>query len=338
MLSTSSSSSPIPISSIMKLDGTNYPTWAVTTHAYLTLNKLWPYIINHDSVKLTSSATQADKDAFTEADGRALSTLAILLHESLYYLIDYDKPSHLLWTALSTLFHKGKPMSVQLDNLTKLKQDIAAGGLIVNDMYFAFVMLLALPDSYSNIVNAILMVIKASALEPAAIRQKIISEEAHRKSNPSAAVVTTSASRLKDKGKKKPGKCHYCKKDGNWENECRKKQKDQGDRGGGGGRGNSSSTPTVNTATMPAVATITGEAQVANVTSFWCGLSDTHAWMLNSGCTEHMMPNISNLSDYMPLCSPLVVHLADKAKTSISYLGTGTVSGYTMVNGQRATV
>ncbi|KDQ53692.1 hypothetical protein JAAARDRAFT_197150 [Jaapia argillacea MUCL 33604] len=120
-------------------------------------------------------------------------------------------------------------MSVQLDNLTKLKQDTSAGGLIVNKMYFAFVMLLALPNSYSNIVDTILTVVEATALEPAAIHQKIISEEACCKSNPSAAVVTTSASQSRDKGKKKPSKCHYCKRDGHWENECRKRKKDKGD-------------------------------------------------------------------------------------------------------------
>ncbi|KDQ49447.1 hypothetical protein JAAARDRAFT_200848 [Jaapia argillacea MUCL 33604] len=245
MSSTSSGSLPIPVSSITKLDGTNYPTWAVAACTYLTLNKLWPYIINHDSVKLTSTSTQADKDAFF---------FRFTLTES-------------------------EPMSVQLDNLTKLKQDIAAGGLIIDDMYFAFVMLLALPDSYSNIIDAILTVVEASMLEPAAICQKIISEEAHCKSNPSAAIVITSVSRSKDKGKKKPSKCHYCKKDEHWENKCRKKQKDQGDQGGGGGRGNSSSTPAVNTATTPAVAAITGEAQVANVTSFWYDLGSKGYWL-----------------------------------------------------------
>ncbi|KDQ53691.1 hypothetical protein JAAARDRAFT_197149 [Jaapia argillacea MUCL 33604] len=114
MSSTSSSSSPIPVSSITKLDGTNYTTWAVAACTYLMLNKLWPYVINHDLVKLTSTFTQADRDAFAEVDGRALSTLAILLHESLYYLVDYDQPSHKLWTTLLTLFHKGSALQIFL--------------------------------------------------------------------------------------------------------------------------------------------------------------------------------------------------------------------------------
>jgi transposase InsO family protein len=56
-------------------------------------------------------------------------------------------------------------------------------------------------------------------------------------------------------------------------------------------------------------------------------------WMIDLGCTDHITYDINDYSEYQTLPTPRKVLFADKT-TSVSYIGTGTVTGTTRVNGR----
>ena len=56
-------------------------------------------------------------------------------------------------------------------------------------------------------------------------------------------------------------------------------------------------------------------------------------WMLDSGCTDHITNNSSDFLEYRSLPTPKHAYFADKM-TYVSYIGIGTVTGLTRVNGQ----
>ena len=83
---------------------------------------------------------------------------------------------------------------------------------------------------------------------------------------------------------------------------CRKKKKDKG-----------KSTPSVS-------ATIVDTSSNAIVASFY-GMSESKAWMLDSGCTKHMTPHRNEFVTYQSI-SPMPILLGDFNQT-INYVGVG---------------
>ena len=62
-----------------------------------------------------------------------------------------------------------------------------------------------------------------------------------------------------------------------------------------------------------------------------------HKWMLDSGCTDHITNDITDYSEYRTLPTPCKAYFADKTKY-VSYIGIGTVTGITWVNGEEKTI
>ena len=58
-----------------------------------------------------------------------------------------------------------------------------------------------------------------------------------------------------------------------------------------------------------------------------------HKWMLDSGCTDHITSDISDFATYHTLPTPQKAWFAD-GKSHTTYIGIGTVTGTTRINGQ----
>ena len=60
--------------------------------------------------------------------------------------------------------------------------------------------------------------------------------------------------------------------------------------------------------------------------------------MLDSGCIKHISNNLTNFSEHKPFATPSFATLADAAKTSMSTLSSGKVTGIIEVSGKALTV
>ena len=60
-------------------------------------------------------------------------------------------------------------------------------------------------------------------------------------------------------------------------------------------------------------------------------------WMLDSGCSDHITHEASDFTEYHRLTSPEFIRLADST-TRIPYLGKGTITATTYVNGSDKTI
>lgn len=60
-------------------------------------------------------------------------------------------------------------------------------------------------------------------------------------------------------------------------------------------------------------------------------------WMLDSGCSDHITHEASDFTEYHHLTSPEFIRLAD-GTTRIPYLGKGTITATTYVNGSDKTI
>ena len=66
-------------------------------------------------------------------------------------------------------------------------------------------------------------------------------------------------------------------------------------------------------------------------------IANEQKWMLDSGYTNHITNDLSDFSEYHLLPTPRKAYFADKT-THVSYVGIGTVSGKTRVNGQEKAI
>ena len=95
----------------------------------------------------------------------------------------------------------------------------------ITDLQFTFILIKALPDSYSPVASTILATRSPMALTPQMVQERILNKESRRSSS-SASLnkVTPIKGNSNDKNKKK--KCNYCKIPSHKALDCRKKKRD----------------------------------------------------------------------------------------------------------------
>ncbi len=148
-----------------------------------------------------------------------------------------------LWVSLAnTKLQEGSPFLPQLQHMLDTRNTLGENGMAISDMQMSFILLDALPPSYSTIAGTILAAGPPSALSPQDLINRFINEEScisgpgaalnkaapfkstHMQSNPPRASSTpqgaSSSSMLKDVT------CYYCKKAGHKSPDCHKKKKD----------------------------------------------------------------------------------------------------------------
>ncbi len=146
-----------------------------------------------------------------------------------------------LWVSLAnTKLQEGSPFLPQLQHMLDARNTLGENGMAISDMQMSFILLDALPPSYSTITGTILAVGPLSALSPQDLINRFINEESrisspgaalnkaapfkstHMQSNPLRASSTPqgelSSSASKDVT------CYYCKRAGHKSPDCHKKK------------------------------------------------------------------------------------------------------------------
>ena len=131
------------------------------------------------------------------------------------------------WVALtSTALDESSPMLAQLQKLNDARITLENNDMKVSALQFCFILLKALPDSYSTVASTILATGEPKDLSPQTIQDCILNEEG-RRSGASASLNKIAPIKCKgDKADKSKIKCYYCQKLGHKSNECCKKKKD----------------------------------------------------------------------------------------------------------------
>jgi hypothetical protein len=236
----------------------------------------------------------------------------------------YEKPGALTAFGIfqklfQASFTEGLSMRSQIDELHALRQEGANAGITVTDQHYAFIILQALPSSYSMLYVSLLSTVDMTKIDPTAVASRIFEEETRRSSDPSVAAIKTEQSRF-------TGTCNYCKKVGHKEKVCRKKQYDKKEK--------QRARPSVpNNSAITSTASVVEVAQSIPV-SFYLASQDSKHWMMDSGCTDHMTPYRSDFATYSDLPQALPITLGD-SKSILKYIGVGTVKGHTLIGGQR---
>ena len=96
----------------------------------------------------------------------------------------------------------------------------------VSDLQYSFILIKALPDTYSTVTSTILASGEPKDLSPQKIQDRILNEEGQQ-SGASASLNKIAPIKCKgNKADKSKIKCYYCQKNGHKSNECHKKKKD----------------------------------------------------------------------------------------------------------------
>jgi hypothetical protein len=151
-----------------------------------------------------------------------------------------------IWDFLETRYHKSDAITslynyrllhqtaliddgtleAQINALIQIRSRCALNGLKLEDFQFAATILIALPESYSQIVDSLLTHGKLEDLSVETVQAKILETEIRRKNeaNPAANAMRRSAKLSSSKDKPK-GQCFNCGKKGHYANVCQSKSK-----------------------------------------------------------------------------------------------------------------
>ena len=252
----------------------NYREWSLEVQADAMLGAFWGAFDGTDTIPTGADAAQIGRvvDREMKAQDLVLKTISRPLRKELtryrpivtaatatVAAITRDPKAKDMWDYLESKFQKNDRVSAlfdfqllvrasftddgtleaQLNEFTKLRIRAATGGFTVEDWQFAAIMLIALPQSYEYIKDSFLTTTTITALDPTAIRSRILEMEVRRITSPSTSAVSLSVkkpgnsgnNKNKGKGKRPPkpppgmGDCWHCGKPGHWANRCREKPK-----------------------------------------------------------------------------------------------------------------
>src|SRR6266571_5372188 len=255
-----------PSIQLPKLDGTNWQQWSATLGALMRMNGTRRHLTHAAPAHADPANPDADVVARWDKEEEVLTGLLFLfvttevysqiasdnvfatVHakyqqlETLYGAVG-SMATFNLWVSLAnTKLQEGSPFLPQLQHMLDARNTLGENGMAISDMQMSFILLDALPPSYSTIAGTILAAGPPSALSPQDLINRFINEEScisgpgaalnkaapfksqHLWSNPPRASSTpqgaSSSSASKDVT------CYYCKKAGHKSPDCHKKKKD----------------------------------------------------------------------------------------------------------------
>ena len=331
-----------PAAGLETLDGTNWPAWSLRIQALLRLNNVRKHITE------TSPNTSADpnKDPnWDTVEEMLLGMLEMYVQKDVWTRVADDSKFTTLkakwdelkrayggvgamstfnsWVSLtSTKLDENSPLLPQLQKLNDTRLTLDSNEMKITDLQFCFILLKALPDSYSTVASTILAATAPDKLTPQILQERFLNEEGRR----SAGSASLNKVAPVKKGDKQKVKCHYCKKSGHKSNECRKKKRDEEEKDKDKKDKDKSSTNTpaksVNTHTIvPTTATITEIADSDEEIRVSAYSATRSRWMVDSGATHHITPHRSDFASWRSTSG--LVSLGGHAE--IKQIGTGSV-------------
>jgi len=303
------SSDKIDLSRITTLTNqTNYADWALEVEATARLGNFWKaYHGENKTTSATPDATKTNrvKTCEEKAIGLILKTVSPNLRVKLKALpaptVKTTPVSQHYWEHLKGKFEKQDGVSsllnfatlvetklvddgtleAQLNVLESTRSRCALNKIKLEDWQYAALLLLHLPESYKHISDSFLTTGAIDKLDPATVTAKIIETEICCKAESTSSTNTVthgSGSGPKGKKKKPPAgqPCHYCKKEGHWARDCRKKKADN--------KTNSSKKEKPGSSLLHVVDN--SDAESDDVVFAYFGSPES--WLVDSGATDHM--------------------------------------------------
>ena len=232
---------PSGSAAIETLDGSNWPTWSSRINALLRMNGLKTHLTDAKPSPVTS-----DWDAKEEI---ILGILEMYCQKDVWTSVSddskfigckakWDKLKELYggvgsmsafntWTALTgaTLDEK-ESLLPQIQKLNDASITLAINDMSITDLQYSFILIKALPESYSAVASTILATGDPKNLTPQKIQDCILNEKGCRSGASASLNKIAPIQKKGDKADKSKVKCFYCQKLGHKCNECRKKKRD----------------------------------------------------------------------------------------------------------------
>lgn len=350
------------------LDGSsNWDAWSFRLRNVFESEEAWDIVLGTET-KPTGDAEKIQ--IWTAKDKAARITINLAIATTVIPIVSEAKTAAETWKALADAYgSKGlltafyyrsqlinyrfidsQPFEQQIDQLRQLRIKQVAAGIPSPDWDFAISLLAALPDSYSVIKQSILArETDLNNLKVASIISLITQEEVERKGTRTINVnVDTEAAfalrqgykqnnkgQRKRKDQDKTGTCNWCKREGHWEKECKKKKaaqaqdqqgadksnlRRQDKNKGGGGKGDKTSPDSSWVAKIVDEKETEEEAKATRDTT-----ANSEWWEFDSGATRVFYGNLEAFSDYKPFDKPIVIGLATSG-ASTQALGSGSLN------------
>src|SRR6266436_1622626 len=190
------------------------------------------------------------------------------------------------------------PLLPQLQKLNNLCITLSNNDNKITDLQYCFMLLKALPESYSAIALTILALGEPKDLTLQKIQDRILNEEGQRAGTATSLNKIAPIKQKGDKADKSKVKCFYCQKPGHRANECHKKKKDAEEK---------EKKEKIN------------DNEDLTVSLYAASRS---RWMVDSGATHHITPHRSDFLSWSPAKG--AVSLSGHAE--ISQIRTGSVT------------
>ena len=98
-------------------------------------------------------------------------------------------------------------MLPQLQKLNDARTTLGSNNMEITDLQFSFILLKALPKSYSTVATAVLAGGAPSSLTPLTVQERILNEESQQASSTASL---NKVAPVKIRSNKKDIKCYYC--------------------------------------------------------------------------------------------------------------------------------
>jgi hypothetical protein len=333
----------LPMARLEILNGSNWSVWSSRMFALFRMNGLKTYITS-----ATANTNNKDWDTNQEiikgilevyiqkdvwaavADDTKFKTVKAKLDELKHIYGGVGAMSTFnSWAALTgTVLNDATPMLPQLQKLNDARTNLDNNNMKITDLQFCFILIKALPESYSAVASTILATGAPTSLDPLVVQECILNEESRRSGASASLNKVAPVRRNEDRNKVK---CYYCQKPGHKSPDCRKKKCDEKDKKEKekekekAGTSSASMSKSVNAhiQVVPTTATIEEISDNDEVCiSLYAARSLRSRWMVDSGCTHHISPYRSDFTDYTSVTG--MVDLGGRAQ--IAQVGSGTVS------------
>jgi len=232
-----------------------------------------------------------------------------------------------------TKFSESETMESQFSHLSALKAQLEVSGLRIDKNMWCMIIIHALPSSYKTFIESFLGTTDASSLNIDTIRSRVIELEASKQQESGSSAMAMT--------KGKGIYCNYCKGiHPGGERNCFKKQKNSQNKGGkakytsynkGKGKDRDRGPRRLN------VATLNDESQSKvllynSVSNFASNELSRTSWMLDSGSTDHISNERSDLSNYVEYRPPKLLTVGNG--DTIKVLGQGNAHLMIKIYGQ----
>lgn len=302
---------------IDKLNGTNYQSWKFKMRMVLVERGLWKIV----SGAILEPSDESKRMEYTELQDRAFATLALnIADDQLHHIQNLDDNPMDAWNVLAEV-HEPKGTVYVLHTLQELLHFKMDGSLDMQDhidkfynivsrfravsnepiseTLLAMILLSSVSADYDNLIVALGM--QTDTLTVDLVKTHLLTEAARRRNAPPTPANTALVVNTRPPSSKPRVKCDYCKRAGHSSDKCYKKAFDDRER---------------TTQASASVAITDVEHMMAATTE-----PSLMNWLLDSGCSQHMVNDASLLSDTRSI-PPKTVLVGNKATLPCTMAGT----------------